>query len=555
MKLNIKNLVFLVTTVAVTGISCKKQDFNNTNPDSVTGATVDYKTVLPASMTATATIIEGTSFKFLQNWMGWWARSGSYQDVTDEESYVFDNDFNVGIWNGLYTNATNYNFVIGKAQASGAGFYEAIGRIMKSLDFQMLVDVYGNVPYSQAFQGVEGRTPAYDKGQDIYDSLFVDIDRAIALLKDPAATSIDLNGNIGVNDLVYKGNAAKWIKFANTLKLRMIVHAYQAPGFDIAGKVAVIEAEGSGYLNAGETASINPGYTSSKPNPFWRANVLTEAGAATGNGSIERANAYAVGPNPPATTAGYYSWNGDPREDKFYTPPSSGTQRGIYYGLLAPPASANLSGDKLSTIDGPGYNPNGASTNAWIITDFESLFLQAEAKQRNITTAGPSAAELLHSAESANFNYLGLNGTITVTFPIPVPPAPQPTPASDLDAYLIINAGYPDIDYEDGSLGTGTDGLYTILSQKWFAMNGFNSLEVWTDWRRTGVEYGTGSGFLPGPPLSVNPARPTGKGIPIRLFYPQNEYNYNAVNVAAQGTIVVDATATAATGRIFWDIN
>lgn len=537
MKFNIKNLVFLVTTVAVTGISCKKETFNNTNPDSVTAVTVDYRTVLPPSMTSTATIIDGGSFKFLQNWMGYWARSGSYQDVTDEESYVFDNDFNVAVWNNLYANATNYNFVVNKAKAAGAGTYEAIARIMKSMDFQMLVDVYGNVPYSGAFLGVEGRTPVYDKGQDIYDSLFVDIDRAIALLKDPAATSADLNVNIAANDLIFGGNTTNWIKFANTLKLRMIMHAFQAPGFDVAGKIAVIEAEGSGYLGAGESATLNPGYSTSKPAPFWRANVLTEAGAATANGAIERANAYAVGPNPGGPAQGYYSWDGDPREDQFYTPPASGVQRGIAYGEISG-TDPNNTGDKLSTIDGVGYSPNGAASDAWIFTDFESLFLQAEARERNIITSGPSAEVLLNSGMDQSFIYVGLS-------------------ASDADTYRTNNATYPDVDYNGVSQGPGlpAGGLYTILSQKWFALNGFSVLEVWTDWRRTDVEYGTGGGFLPGPPVSINPARPATLGIPIRLFYPQNEYNYNGPNVAAQGTIDVSAASTPATGRIFWDIN
>lgn len=539
MKLNIKNLVFLVTTVAVTGISCKKQDFNNTQPDSITGTTVDYRTVLPASLASTATVIDGGNWKFLQNWMGYWARSGSFQDITDEESYVFDNDFNVGVWNSLYANATNYNFIVLKAQAAGAPFYEGIARIMKSLDFQMLVDIYGNVPYSKAFQGAEGRTPAYDKGQDIYDSLFVDIDRAIALIKD-ANTTIDNNPEIFKNDYLYGAadlahydiDHAKlmWTKLANTIKLRMIIHASQAPGFDAAGKMTVITNEGSGFLGAGETAKINPGYSPSKPSPYWRAYVLSEAGTSTALGPLERANAYSVGPNPADPSGlGYYQYNGDPRLDQFYNPPSGGPQKGIQYGLPAPPPSQNLSGDKLSTVDGFAYSPAGASSDAWIFTDFESLFLQAEAANRTLLAGDPQT--ILESAMDQSFIATGLT-------------------AADASGYRTTNAGYPDVDYS----ATG-GGLFTILSQKWFALNGFSTLEVWTDWRRTDVVYGAPVGYQPGPPVSINPAVPAGRGIPIRLYYPQNEYNYNAANVSAQGTIDVTSAATTLTGRIFWDIN
>ncbi len=534
---NIKKLLLVATTVAITGIGCKKQEFLNTNGDSITSETVDFRTVLPASMTATATIIEGTTFKYLQNWMGYWARSGSFQDVTDEESYNFTNDFNAGVWNGLYGNANNYNFVVTKANAVGAGFYEAIGRIMKSHNMQILVDIYGNVPYSQAFLGLEVRTPAYDKGRDVYDSLFVDLDRAIALLKDPIASSIDNNRNIDVNDLIFGGDATSWIKFANTLKLRMIIHAYQVPGFDIAGKIAAIEAEGTGYLGAGENVHLNPGYVDTKPTPFYRANVKTETGTVAAQGNIERANAYAVGPNPGGPGVGYYGWDGDPRLDKFYTPPSSGVHRGIPYGEIAG-TNSNNTGDKLSTVDGEGYIPDGAASRAWIFTAAESLFLQAEARERGIITTGATAEVLLNTAVDESFIWLGLTAT-------------------DAQDYRDLNATYPDVDYNGVSQGPGlpAGGLFTILSQKWFALNGIAVFEVYTDWRRTDVVYGEGGGFLPGPPLSVNPAAPVNAEIPIRLFYPQNEYNYNAANVLSQGTIDVTSGATEATGRIFWDIN
>jgi hypothetical protein len=103
-------------------------------------------------------------------------------------------------------------------------------------------------------------------------------------------------------------------------------------------------------------------------------------------------------------------------------------------------------------------------------------------------------------------------------------------------------------------------GLFTILSQKWFALNGLNPLEVWTDYRRVGYNqvvpssavndrfiYGAGIGYDPGPPLSVAPQN-TATKIPVRYLYPQTEYNYNSANVGSQGAITPYS-------KIFWDIN
>ena len=110
--------------------------------------------------------------------------------------------------------------------------------------------------------------------------------------------------------------------------------------------------------------------------------------------------------------------------------------------------------------------------------------------------------------------------------------------------------------------GTAPGGLFTILSQKWFALVAVNPLEIWTDYRRvpysavtTAPEpaindhfvYGKGGAYDPGPPISVSPQNTSTK-IPVRYLYPQTEYNYNAGNVSGEGTI------DPFTSRIFWDL-
>ena len=125
------------------------------------------------------------------------------------------------------------------------------------------------------------------------------------------------------------------------------------------------------------------------------------------------------------------------------------------------------------------------------------------------------------------------------------------------------------MDYTAGPIAAGgpSGGIFTILSQKWFALNATNTLEVWTDWRRVPYSevatkvltnntaapsdkfvYGDGAGYTPGPARSVSPQIQPGDNIPVRYLYPQTEYNYNTANVAAEGTITRYS-------RIFWDLN
>lgn len=544
--INLKTAFLATSILTLVTVSCKKSEFAiNTNPNAVTASTVDFRTVLPASLSASATL-QATSWTVLQKWLGFWARSGSFQSIGDEETYTFTNNFNSGVWNSLYSNSTNYDFIITNAKAKGAGFYEAIARIMKAQNMQMLVDQYGNVPYSEAFQSGSIRTPKYDDDQAIYADLFRQLDIAIALLKDPVASSVDNNTAIATNDLVFAGNALNWRRLANTLKLRMLMHTGNTTfpggvetnvfvaGINQTAEMAIITAEGSGFLVAGTNAQINPGYDGTKPNPYYRAYVITETGAIAGGGDVNKANAYAVGPT--SAGPGYYGWNGDPRINRFYTlPVGAAAHRGIPYGQAAGVNPLNT-GANLSGIGGIGLVPNGASSRAWLVTAAESLFLQAEAARRGLITG--SASALLTAAIRESFVFLGLT-------------------TAQADTYIANNASYPDVDFNGVSQGAGlpAGGMFTIISQKWFALNAISPLEIYSDYRRMNFEYGLGGGFLKGPSISVNPAN-TKTQIPIRFFYPQNEYSFNAANVLAEGTIDV-FTAGGPTGRnrIFWDKN
>jgi hypothetical protein len=524
MKYN--KIIYTVLIAAALGATgCSKQKFEiNSNPDDVTEAAITPSLLLPAAQQATATLMVN-DFWFLEWWMGHGARSGSYQTLNDEETYKFTNDFKAGNWNALYANARNYHIMVQKAAAAGQDLYQAIGRIMRSHNFQMLVDIYNNIPYSEAFQTTDIPQPKYDKAIDVYKGILADLDAAKALLE-TGAVDAPANPDIATADFMFQGNVTRWLQFLNTLRLRVLVHLHNgitttsvAPGINVAAEIAKVGPEG--YLGAGQTAQIQPGFSGTKPTPYYRFYVTSEAGTTSQRDHL-RASDYAIR---------YYAYDGDPRREKFYVHPGGVTAnaKGLPFGT---PAAAGVpTGDQLSTIRGTGYIPNGSASRAWILTSVESLFLQAEARQRNIITSGPSAFTLLTAAIRESFVWLGLT-------------------SAQADTYIANNAGYPDVDYNAPSIVPGQPGggLFTILQQKWFALNMINPLEIWNDWRRTDIVYGLAGTFDAGPTISVDPGHDA-RGIPKRLFYPQNEYNYNAANVLNEGTINVW------TNKIFWDLN
>ena len=121
-------------------------------------------------------------------------------------------------WDGLYSAITNLNVIVKQGSAEGRFKYVGVAKILKAYAFSILVDVYGDCPFSEFDRFDEGiKQPKFDKGSDIYPKLITLIDEGIADINNPAP-----NASVpGADDYIYKGNMANWIKAANTIKLKL----------------------------------------------------------------------------------------------------------------------------------------------------------------------------------------------------------------------------------------------------------------------------------------------------------------------------------------------
>ncbi|MBR6369695.1 MAG: SusD/RagB family nutrient-binding outer membrane lipoprotein [Bacteroidaceae bacterium] len=128
-------------------------------------------------------------------------------------------------WEQAYRYAIkNCDELIVQGDAVNDAIYAGIGRVLRVYTYMNMVDLWGDIPYSEAnVAGIE--TPKADNSKDIYNDLLVVINNAIANFKDTEAENPLL---IGANDLFYKGDAAKWLKAANTLKLKLLVQSRKA---------------------------------------------------------------------------------------------------------------------------------------------------------------------------------------------------------------------------------------------------------------------------------------------------------------------------------------
>lgn len=553
MKRTFRNILLGSALAATAFSSCKKAWFDiNKDPNNPVETNVTPEVLAPSALlnAANRTV---NSYAFLNNWLGYWAPGANYSPNVEEQSYNITTGFNQGIFGNILDNGFDFDVMDKKATETNQKFYSGIAKIMKAYNFSQLVDIYNNVPYSESYQGIKNVRPKYDDGKDVYEDCMKRIDSGIALIK-AAKAGEDIN--ISGADVMFGGNAGKWVRFANTLKLRLLMH--QAFRDDratyIQTEIAKIQAEGSGFLGSGEDASVSPGFQVDKPNAIW-ANF----GYTTNNTQATdfwRANIISMN---------YLKNDNDPRLAYFYRPivntvPTGAPEpfaqlnpknyRGNQYGLpINNTQYPYQTADYVSMVGGvwdrTGKGPKelktgqgdvkdtsygilkGYNMRVWILTSVESFFLQAEAKERGWLGGAPGANEQAYKdAVRESFRWLNVA---------------EKNNAAANDA--IFNTWYNDQDglnNANTSYTKSTDKLALIIRQKYMALNGISPLEVWTDYRRASPK-----GKFPNIPLSVNPGR-TSSTLPYRLLYPQREYELNTQNVKTQGTI------NQFTSKIWW---
>ncbi len=474
---------------------CKKDFFDiNQNPNQVTETSVTPDLALAAQLNASASRNAGT-YAFLNRWLGYWSASGSYSRSTVEMSYNITNSSFTGIWSGIYYGVNQYRSIEKKSAELDWKFYQGICNIMEAHDVAILVDMYNDIPYTEAFNLGEFLRPKYDKGEDVYKALMAKIDNGVALIK---ASGSDRN--IATQDILFNGNKDNWVKFANTLKLRFLIHTSKTTTFDRAAEIAKIQSNGGGYLGNGLSASVQPGFTDDKGSPFFRTHLFAQNGNEADN--YNRANNFILD---------QMKANQDERYKRLFRDAKAlpGQYRGTDYGQLP---NDDVNSDRTS---GPGYGLAASSTAKMnLLSSTEAMFLQAEAIARGWL---PGAAETaFRNAVRESFVTLGV-----------------PDAINEYQTYLTgpsARVAWP--------ANPTLDNMIAVITwQKYFALCGIQPNETWNDIRRLKIVQ---------PPLSLAPERGSNP-IPIRLLYPQDEYNYNAENSAAQGTI------SQFTSKIFWD--
>jgi hypothetical protein len=510
----IKNIVMLSLLAVVFATSSCSDFLNiNTDPNRVTGDNVTPALIFTQAENAVGQR-QATRFIFLNNWMGYWSRSGTFIVEQEETTYKASNTFSETNWDQAYNILFDLNQVTTRALAANDSLLAGASMVLSVKLWQETVDQFGAIPYSQAFDYANYPQPIYDPAATIYADLLVKLDKAITYMNavNPKLTSFANTDIIFCRGTASATNIALWIKFANTIKLRIFLHQADKPGGGFtptAAQLAKMTTTDGGFLAAGQNVSVQPGYSNSalKQNPFYAAFGLTPAGApATTN---NKPNNYFY-----KTILG--SGATDPRSSKFYL----GTVAGTDYGALGGNAT-----DPNKTIVGSEIYAGTATQDQFILPAYESLFFQAEAIARGWITGGDAAAQAkFESAITESFTYLGVASAATAatTYIGAVPTAQWANSGSGIPSKVRF------IDF-----------------QKYIANCGIDALESWTDYRR-------GTLVLPAGYLSKNTNLST-LGIthlPYVMPYPQTEWTVNSTNIPS--TPSVRNTETIFTQKLFW---
>jgi hypothetical protein len=465
---NIKNTVIASLLLAAFSLSsCDYGDLNK-DPDSIVAAPINQQLT---SLTVNVGFFAGSDLNrysslIMQQFSG--QSTGAKNQTQDYESYLISGSDQNNVWSSIYATILNdAENIITTASASNSPHYSGVAKILKAYTYQVAVDTWGSIPYSETQMLAANTKPKYDSDQQIYTEIVNLLDQGIAEVS--ATTS---NSSPGANSTIFPGTFSttknNWIKFANTLKLRIFLHYSEKDATFAKSKIDALIGASAPFM-------------ASNADNF-KMDFVNAAGAKNPIDQFETARPGYLVAN--AKIVNLMNTKTDPRRQFYFT-----TVSGLYVGAVGGAASNASIYSKLHTYlrGGTGSSYTGAAPIR-MLTFAEYNFIRAEAALR---FASPGDAQAFFQAGiTASMQDAGVA-------------------TADITAYIAAN----------GTLtGTSAQKLEQIITEKYIANYGV-VLEPWSDWRRTGY------------PAITPPSNAVISFVPRSLYYPQSEIDLNGANV------------------------
>ncbi len=498
--------------------SCTK-DFEELNTDK-TKLTTLTKTEFPYlfSKAQSASSYAFWRYQVAQNLFAdlfsqYYATSATY---FPSDRYVIRMDWMQWHWRPIYTEAVPQLKTL-LDQTDKASAENALAKIMWVYTFHRVTDYYGPIPYFKA--GEAAKTVPYDPQDKIYDDFFLKLNDAVAVLK--GKTSEKPYGNF---DLIYKGDVNKWIKFANSLRLRLALRISKV-------NPAKAKSEAEAAVASGVLTEFADDAYMAKSNDGDDFNGLA---------GISVWNEFRMSASMESVLKGYE----DPRIGVYFQPASgTGTYEGLRNGLtpaqLGDAANSNNNNSNVGTrwVTGAGsaWNRQGTAPQD-ILHAAEAYLLRAEGAV-NGWNMGGTAKDMYEKGIEASMKQWGVTDAAKITAYI----ASDKTPVAPND--FLKSPALSNITVKWGA--TEATQREQIGTQKWLAIFP-DGIEAWAEYRRTRL-----------PKLyplanSENADVPVGQVL-RRIPFIDFEKNTNKAAVDAAATLL--GGADKASTPLWWDKN
>lgn len=416
--------ILLVSSIVVA--SCDKYLDVNENPNLVYNPSIN-------SLLVTATYQTGLNVQRMGNITSYYVQYLASPNASSDRDTYKEEDLST-TWTNHYNTMTDIREMMRVAESRQATEHVGVAKVLMAWNLNMLINMFGDVPYTEAFLGKEELTPAFDNQQALHDTTIKLLNEAIAEFDKPTPT-IRLDAS---SDLIHRGSVAAWKRTAHALKAR--------------------------FLNQlSETSEYNP----------------TEIFAALANAYISNVDNAAL-----TTFQGNSPWNQVARNnanlllDGWLSEQFVDATDGTSFGIMDPrlPLITNLTrfGDYRGTPNGQGRRGTGTNneesvltrtgfyskdgpTPLWLVTYAELKFIEAEAAFRS--NDRPRAYTAYLEGIRAHMDMMGVS-------------------AGARDAYI----NNPAV-----SIGATNLTLDLIFKEKYVAM--FLHPEAWVDARRFDYQY------------------------------------------------------------------
>ena len=230
-------IIVLISAVFMLLFTSGCQDWLDVNHDpNVLEEIPDAKVLLPAAEVGLGNNLMGWDMGFAGAFSSeYWTQAYSasqFKFLCEYNETSFGTAYQ-SLTAGVQEDLNKIKKIASNANDHGSYF---IAEVLSIFTWQVMTDVWGNIPYSEALKGDEGNsTPKFDKSEDIYADLLKRVDELLKV--DLSKANVDTE-----YDFIYAGDMAKWKKFANSVKLKLMLRLSETSGYDNAKVLAFVKA-------------------------------------------------------------------------------------------------------------------------------------------------------------------------------------------------------------------------------------------------------------------------------------------------------------------------